>query len=91
MRIMKSPQRADEKINYSIENEVITVAFQEQVEVYDFSTMPNGIAEEIKSEVFSFNPILSAKREDGVLSVELLNFIGADATEAERFPEWEEV
>lgn len=91
MRIMKSPQRADEKINYSIENEVITVEFREQTEVYDFSTMPNGIAEEIKSEVFSFNPVLSAKRESGVLSVELLNFIGLDATEAERFPEWEEV
>lgn len=91
MRILKSPQRADEKINYSIENEVITVEFREQTEVYDFSTLPNGIAEEIKSEVFSFNPVLSAKREDGVLSVELLNFIGADATEAERFPEWEEV
>ena len=91
MKIFKSPQRADKEIGYSIENEVITVELEGITEVYDFSEMPEGKAESIESEVFSFNPILSAKRENGILFVEVLNFIKADATEAERFPEWEEV
>ena len=41
--------------------------------------------------VLECNPILKAQRVDGTLSVELLNFISEDASEAEKFPEWIEV
>ena len=41
--------------------------------------------------VLEYNPILKATKVDGILSVELLNFISEDATEEEKFPEWIEV
>ena len=90
MKLFKSPQVSDKTTSYKIENEVITVEFENETEVYDFSEMPEGIAEEIETEVFEFNPIISAKRENGELWIEVLNFITEDATESERFPKWED-
>lgn len=90
MRVLYSPVRSDKTINYSFLNEVITVDMEEGRDTFDFSAMPNGIAENITT-ILPFNPILRAERADGVLSVELIKYIGPDATELERFPEWMEV
>jgi len=90
MKIFYTPQVRDKNIYYKIEKEVIIVEFENETETYDFSGMPDGNAEEIISEVFDFNPIISAKRENGELWIEVLNFITENATEKERFPEWED-
>lgn len=63
---------------------------EEGRDTFDFSSMPDGIAQEINT-ILPFNPILRAERVDGVLSVELIKYVGPDATEQERFPEWMEV
>ena len=91
MKVYFSPQVSDERIDYTFENDVITATLNGVTETFDFSEMPNGVADSIESEVFDFNPVISAKKENGTLYVELLNFIDGDATEEERYPEWIEV
>lgn len=90
MKIKFSPQVHSEKIQYNFQGDSITATYQDQTEVFDFTDIPNGILTEVETNL-PINPILSAKKEDGVLYVELLNFIGEDATEEERFPDWKEV
>lgn len=92
MKIKYSPQfNEHDKLTYHFDDELISVIFNDKEEVFDFSDMPNGKAEKIKSEEFTFCPIISAERKEGTLYLELLNFIGLDATEEEKFPEWQEV
>jgi hypothetical protein len=90
LRVLYSPVRSDKFISYSFANEVITVDMEEGRDTFDFSTMPDGKAQNITT-ILPFSPILNAERVDGILSVELIKYIGADADEAERFPDWMEV
>ena len=94
MRIYKSPQiRADEKLfEFEFSGEVIVATFDGIEDIFDFTGLPDGEAYYSMIEtVLEYNPILKATKVDGILSVELLNFISEDATEAEKFPEWIEV
>lgn len=91
MKILYSPQVSDRKLTYEFNNDVVTATLNGIIDTFDFSGMPDGIADSIESEVFDFNPILSAKKENNILYLELINFIGEDATYEERFPEWFEV
>ena len=88
MNIRFSPQRSDNTISYEISNEVIRVAIDGKTDVFDFSDIPDGKMEEIET-ILSVNPIVSAKRVDGSLFIELLNYIGKNASEEERFPQWQ--
>jgi hypothetical protein len=92
MKVKFSPQRSDSQIEYSFSGEVITATMNEVTDIFGLSKMPDGKAMTAEIETtLPVNPILSAKRENGVLWVELLNCIGLEATEAERFPDWQEV
>ena len=91
MRVLFSPQVRADKIEYKFINDKVIVTHDNMSENYDFSGMPNGVADSIESEVFGFNPVLSAKKENNILYLELINFIGIDATYEEKFPEWFEV
>jgi hypothetical protein len=90
LKVLYSPVRSDKFISYSFAGEIITVDMQEGRDTFDFTNMPDGLAEEITT-ILPTNPILRAERKDGVLSVELVKYIKADADETERFPEWMEV
>ncbi len=90
MKILLSPQRSNRKIKYKFEGEKVIATIDNVTDIFDFSTMPDGIMYEVGTTL-DMNPIISAKRADGILYVELLNFIGQDATEEEKFPEWQEV
>lgn len=91
MRVLFSPQVREDKIEYIFTENMVIATYKGESEEYDFSGMPDGIADSIESEVFDSNPVLSARKENDILYLELINFIGADATEEERFPEWFEV
>ena len=92
MKIKYSPQFNErDQLTYYFDDELISVTLNDQTETFDFTNMPNGRAEKIESEEFAFCPIISAERKEGTLYLELLNFIGLDATEEEKFPEWQEV
>ena len=93
MRILFSPQVPvveGQRIHYTFGNDVITAEIDGQTDTFDFSDMPDGEAVDIETTL-PVNPIISARKTNGVLEVILLNFIGPDATEEERFPTWQEV
>ena len=94
MKIYKSPQVGtnDSRFEFSFSGEIITATFDGITDIFDFSGLPDGEVDFSKIETtLPYNPILIARRVDGILSVELLNFISEDASELERFPEWIEV
>lgn len=90
MKIFLSPIRADWTVEYIYGTDTITAVIDQTSDTFDFSGMPDGQAKDITTNL-SRNPIVSVEREDGILSVVLLNPIGSDATEEEKFPEWTEV
>ena len=96
MIIKLSPQARDfNKIWYEIEDGVITATINDVSDTFDFTDMPDGelqmydgdfnsLIETVLDEV----PVLNAKKEDGVLTVEILFSI--DASEQDErllFPE----
>ena len=94
MRIYKSPQvGTDEKrFEFEFSGEMIVVTFDGVSDTFDFTGLPDGEVDYSMIEtVLAYNPIVSAKKVDNILSVELLNFISEDAKEEEKFPEWMEV
>ena len=83
MKIKLSPQVSDRVLNYSFEGEKIIA----NDIVIDFSAMPDGIMVESK-----YDFLLSAKKENGILFVELLNPIFENENrQGILFPEWQEV
>ena len=94
MKIYKSPQvrEDDKRFVFEFSGEMIIATFDGISDTFDFTGLPDGEADYSMVEtVLEYNPILKATKVDGILSVELLNFISEDATEAEKFPEWEEI
>lgn len=92
MIIYLSPQISDDKIMYSFKGEVITATIGGITDTFDFSFFPDGeLDREAITTTLPINPICTANRVNGVLSIKLLNFISEDATYEERFPEWVEV
>lgn len=89
MEIYLSPQVSDRTIAYHFDTDQITVEYEGKTDTFDFSGVPDGVLESDGiTTILDINPIVSAKKEAGLLKVELLNFISSDATEAEKFPEW---
>ena len=94
MRILMSPQvmLEDKRFDFVFSGESITATFDGETDTFDFSGLPDGEVDFSKIETtLAYNPIIIARRVDGILSVELLNFISEDASELEKFPEWVEV
>lgn len=96
MIIVMSPQVRDfNKIWYEIEHQKITATINDITDTFDFTDMPDGELQIYDNEGNSLIetalneiPILSARKEDGVLTVEILFSI--DAYEQEErllFPE----
>lgn len=95
MMIYKSPQLNEEiKYTYFFEGECVSVLFgKSEFDNFDFSDFKSDgeVNVETIETNLPINPILSAKRIDGNLYVEVINFIDGDATEQDKFPKWEEV
>ena len=93
MHILYSPQLSmnGDKIEYILEKDIVKVRYRGETEEFDFTGMPDGKADSIESDIFEFCPVVSAERKDGVLHLMLLNFIDFDASEEEKYPEWQEV
>jgi DNA-binding cell septation regulator SpoVG len=91
MRVLYSPIFNDvDTMDYVFEGDIITVTCNGVVDTFDFTNMPNGRAEEIKTHLM-YHPIREAERMDGILHVVLRKFISTEADESELFPEWIEV
>jgi hypothetical protein len=90
MQIKYSPQRSDETIVYSYAGDVITCTYGGATDTFDFSGLPDGEAGKVETTL-AVNPIVSAKRVNGELRIELLYFHGPDASQEVLFPNWQEV
>lgn len=88
MKIKYSPQRAETKINYTFQEDIIIVECNGVIEEFDFTECPNGALKSIEVEDLEINPIIGAERIEGELKVELLYFCSANATHEELFPQW---
>lgn len=90
IKIYFSPQRSDRQIEYSLNGEAVTARIGTVKDTFDFSGLPDGelnMEEPIESTL-PVNPIISARRIDGILHLELLNWIESNAPYESRFPEW---
>lgn len=99
MKRLFSPVRSDDKIKYENTGDKITVKHTvvspdgketTYADVFDFTNFPDGEAQ-VNKFVHSLpsNPFVSVKRVAGVLELVVINYHGANATEEEKFPEWE--
>lgn len=102
MKVLYSPQmRIDDKINYVFEGDKIIATYKGVTDEFDFTGIPDGDLEIYDTDTMpctlmietslEFLPLISVSKRDGILMVELVNFIGYDATEEEKFPIWKEV
>ena len=93
IKVYCSPQVSERQIEYSFYGEAVTAKIGDTEDIFDFSTLPDGELDrgrEIESTL-PVCPIISAKRVDGILHLELLNWLGPDAPYESRFPDWVEL
>lgn len=95
MQIYKSPQynvAAQFKYEFSGDKITATLLMSDGVlssDIFDFTDFPDGELEvDTIESMIPIQPILSAKRIDGELFVEVLRYIDSEATEEELYPEW---
>lgn len=95
IKVYFSPQRADNQIEYSFCGETVTARIGEAENTFDFSALPDGELNKEDDESIETTlpvcPVISAKRINGILHLELLNWLGPDAPYESRFPEWVEL
>lgn len=92
MRVLLLPQVNDMTIDYVFDGEIIRATIGDITDTFDFSAFPNGELDiETIITILPLVPIGSAKRENGILSVQVINFISENATENDKFPSWMEV
>jgi|GEM_PF-2930589 hypothetical protein len=73
-----SPQFSNIKSSYKLENQKLTISIDGIEEVFDFSVMPDGILEHVEVEILPINPILSAKKSNGILEIIVIKFYDDD-------------
>ena len=78
IKLMETPQRSERKATFTTDADVLTVEMDGVAEVFDFTGFAEGIAEEIKPEFLSINPIISAEKTGDVVTVKVIRFYGAD-------------
>jgi hypothetical protein len=85
-----------DELSYEFSGDIITATLNGEVDVFDFTDMPDGFASAAikRGEIQTTLPVAvvtEAEKQGGVLQVKLVRFIGRDATYEERFPDWIEV
>ena len=78
INLIYTPQRADFKAEYIVNDDILTVKIDNKIETFDFTGLEEGIAEEIITEVLSINPIISAKKIGNTVNVTVIRFYGED-------------
>ena len=75
---------------YSFIGEKITVTFEGVTDVFDFTAVRSAVKVSTIRTSLEINPIEKVEY-DGTLKITITNFIGPDASEEERYPNFEEV
>ena len=78
INLIYTPQRADFKADYIVNNDVLTVTIDDKKEIFDFTGLEEGIAEEIIAEILPINPIMSVEKTDNTVNVTVSRFYGEE-------------
>ena len=78
INLIEIPQRSDLKVEYATEGDVLIARIGEKEEVFDFTGLEEGIAEEIIVEELPINPIVSAEKIEETINIEVIRFYSAD-------------
>lgn len=78
INLIYTPQRADFKADYIVNNDVLTVTIDDKKEIFDFTGLEEGIAEEIIAEILPINPIMSVEKTDNTVNVTVIRFYGEE-------------
>lgn len=81
INLIEIPQRSDTEIEYATKNNKLTVKIDELEEVFDFTGLQEGIAEEIIIEKLPINPILKAEKIGDTINIEVLRFYSFEEKE----------
>lgn len=81
INLIQTPQRADFKAEYIVENDILTVIIDNITETFDFTGLEEGIAEEIITEILPINPIVSVEKMGDTVNITVIRFYGADEKE----------
>lgn len=81
INLTETPQRADIKAEYIVNNDILVVKINDITETFDFTGLAEGMAEEIIAEVLPINPILKVEKIGDTVNVTVIRFYGADEKE----------
>lgn len=77
INLIYSPQRADVKAEYIVNNDILTVKLN-GMETFNFTGLGEGMAEEIIAEHIPDNPIISANKVGDTINITVIQFYGED-------------
>ncbi len=78
INLIETPQRADMKVEYNVNGDVLTVKIGEIEEIFDFTGFEEGVVEEIIAEELPVNPVVTAEKTGNVVNVTVIRFYGED-------------
>lgn len=81
INLIETPQRADIKAEYTINNDILTVTMGELTETFDFTGLEEGIAEEIIAEILPLNPIVNVEKIGDEVNITAIRFYTFDEKE----------
>lgn len=74
INLIYTPQRADIKAEYTVNNDILTIKIDGTVETFDFTGLEEGIAEEIIAETLPINPVVSVEKIGDEINVTVIRF-----------------
>lgn len=81
INLIYTPQRADLKAEYIVDNDILTVKIDDITEIFDFTGLEEGVAEEIIAEILPVNPIKSADKTGDRVTIKAIRFYSEDEKE----------
>ena len=87
IRVIETPQRADMKINYVVDGDILNVTIDGVTEEFDFTGLPEGRMTEIEPDELKVNPIVEAEKIGDEITIKLIRFYGKDEREVFEFGE----
>lgn len=87
IKIIEMPQRADMKIGYVVDGDILNVTIDGVTEEFDFTGLPEGRMTEIEPDELKVNPIVGAEKIGDEITIKLIRFYGEDEKEVYEFGE----
>lgn len=88
IKIIEIPQQNDIlKTSYETNGDVLKITLDKTSEEFDFTGLPEGIADSIEPEVLKINPIISAEKVGDEIIISLIRFYGEEEKEVFEFGE----